>query len=101
MTMNRREQDDRLVERQIGGNVRRRRAVLDISRAELARRAELSYSEVSAVERGEREPLASTLLKITSALEFTLSDLYAGVSWVTPAEDGGNGHIEVDRRGRR
>lgn len=95
-----RKQDDRLVERQIGGNIRRRRAVLDLSRAELARRAELSYSEVSAVERGEREPLALTLLKIASALEFELSDLYSGVSWVTPDEDGCDGHIEVARRGR-
>lgn len=93
--MNRKQEDGRLVERQIGGNIRRRRAVLDISRAELARRAELSYSEVSAVERGEREPLASTLLKITAALDFELSDLYAGVSWVTPAEDGRNGHMEA------
>ena len=101
MTMTAKNKADRRFERQVGRNIRKRRAVLDISRAELARRAELSYSEVSAVERGEREPRASTLLKITSALEFTLSDLYAGVSWVTPAEDGGNGHIEVDRRGRR
>jgi transcriptional regulator with XRE-family HTH domain len=97
--MNRKE--DRPVERRIGRNVSGRRADLDISRAELARRAELSYSEVSAVERGEREPLASTLLKITTALEFTVSDLYAGVNWVMPGQDGGEGRIEVDRRGRR
>jgi transcriptional regulator with XRE-family HTH domain len=101
MTMTAKRKADRHVEREIGTNMKRRRDELDMDRAELARRAEISSSEVSALERGEREPLASTSLKIASALEFGLSDLYAGVRWVTPAEDQSEGRIEVCRRGRR
>ena len=99
MTMNRKEQGDGLVVRQIGENVARRRAELGISRAECAGRAGVPISEVSALEAGDRQPLASTLEKIASSLDWELSDLLGGVPWVVPGEHD-HGHIERDRRRR-
>ncbi len=96
--MSRREEDDRLIKRQLAENIGRRRTELGIGRAECARRAEVSVSEIAALEDGERQPLASTLKKVAGALDWELSDLLDGLSWVMPTDDG-EGHIE--REGRR
>ena len=79
MTMNRKKMNMRLVKKQIARNIRRRRAELGITQAELARRAGISVSEVSALESATREPLASTLLKVASGLDWTPSDVLDGV----------------------
>jgi transcriptional regulator with XRE-family HTH domain len=99
MTMNRREEDDRLVSRQLAENVTRRRGRIGISQAECARRAELPVSEIETLEAGERQPLASTLKKVAEALDCDLSYLLDGVRWVMPG-DQGEGHIERGRRRR-
>lgn len=95
-----REKDGLLVESQVGENVKRRRAELDITQAECARRSGLPVSEIAAIEAGEREPLSDTLLRLSAALEWQVSDLFAGVRWRTPREDGHKGHFEVDGRQR-
>lgn len=92
--MSRKKQDMRLAKRRLGHNIGRRRAELRITQAELARRAGLSVSEVSALESGDREPLASTLQKVASGLNWTASDLLDGVRWIRPRDDGEAGHIE-------
>lgn len=91
--MSRRKEDDRLVRRKIGENVERRRLELGISRVECARRAGLSVREIAALEAGERQPLASTLKKVSCALEWGSSELLVGVRWVMPG-DRDQGHIE-------
>jgi transcriptional regulator with XRE-family HTH domain len=98
--MSRRKKDDRRARRRIGDNIARRRAELGIGRAECARRAEVSVSELSGLEGGERQPLASTLQKIAAALGCDVSDLLSGVRWVMVGEGSEEGHIEVDRRRR-
>ena len=99
MTMNRREEDNNLVRRQIGQNVAVRRAELDLSQAECARRAAVSVSEIAALEAGDRQPTASTLKKIAAALEWESSNIVAGVRWVMPG-DHHNGRIEQEGRHR-
>jgi transcriptional regulator with XRE-family HTH domain len=99
MTMKRKKKDMRLVKEQLARNIGRRRAELGITQAELARRVELSVSEVSALESATREPLASTLQKLASGLDWGVSDILDGVRWVEP-QDGEGGHIEGRRRRR-
>jgi transcriptional regulator with XRE-family HTH domain len=100
MTMSRKGEDDRLVRRQIGQNVERRRTELGISQAECARRAEVTVSEIAALEAGGRQPLASTLQKVATALGWESSDLLAGVRWAMP-DDHEDGRMERERRCRR
>ncbi len=98
--MNRQEEDRRLVRRKVGKNLEGRRAELGIDRAECARRARVTVSEIEAIEDGERQPLSDSILRIASTLDWEVSDLLAGVRWVTPAEDGHEGHFEVEGRRR-
>lgn len=94
--MDRHREDDRLVRRQIGENIERRRAELGISRAECAGRAGVTASEIGILEAGDRQPLASTLKKVAGALGWEVSDLVAGVSWTMPGADE-DGHFERER----
>jgi transcriptional regulator with XRE-family HTH domain len=98
MKMNRTEEGRRRVRRRIGRNLERRRAELDIDRAECAARAGVTISEVATIEAGERQPLSDSILRIAATLDWQVSDLLAGVRWLTPAEDGHDGHFEVDGR---
>src|ERR1700742_3710782 len=97
MTMNRREEEDRLVGAQLAENIERRRAELRISQAECARRAEISISEIVVLEAGARLPLATTLKKVAAALDWEASDLLDGIRWVLPGEHD-EGHIDRRRR---
>ena len=54
---------------EIGSKVRARRKQLQLSMDELARRAGVSYSFLSKLERGETQPLVGSLVKIAQALE--------------------------------
>lgn len=57
----------------IGSKVRARRKQLKLSMAELARRAGVSYSFLSKLERGETQPLVGSLTKIAQTLEVSSS----------------------------
>jgi transcriptional regulator with XRE-family HTH domain len=98
--MKRKKTDMRLVKEQLARNIGRRRAELGITQVELARRAGLSVSEVSALESASREPLASTLQRLASGLDWNSSDLLDGVRWVEPRDGGESGHVERRRRRR-
>jgi transcriptional regulator with XRE-family HTH domain len=100
MTMNRRNEARCFVRRQVGKNLERRRAELGIDRAECARRARVTVSEIEAIEAGERQPLSDSILRIASTLDSEASDLLTGIFWVTPTEDGREGHCEVEGRPR-
>jgi len=59
----------------IGRRIKVRRAVLDISQASLAQRADIAQSYVSMIEAGERPLTADVLERIAEALECEPEDL--------------------------
>lgn len=67
----------REVARRVGGNVRRMRAALGLSQEQFAEKAGLGIKHVQAIERGEKDACASTLLKLHRALETDPGPLFA------------------------
>lgn len=67
-----------------GKNLMTARKAAKISQEDLGFRCGLHRTAVSLLERGKREPRASTLVKLSSALggEVTVDDLLAGISWL-------------------
>jgi transcriptional regulator with XRE-family HTH domain len=67
-----------------GENLVAARKAAKISQEDLGFKCGLHRTAVSLLERGKREPLASTLIKLTSVLgeEATVNDLLAGISWL-------------------
>ncbi len=63
---------------QFGANVRRARAAAGLSQEALARQSHLHRTEVSLLERGQREPRLGTMVRIARALELPLADLLDG-----------------------
>lgn len=63
------------LERQIGEAVRQFRAANNVSLSGLAKRAGISKSFLSKIERGEKAPAISTLIAIAAALNIRLSAL--------------------------
>lgn len=62
---------------QIGKNVRRLREKQMLTVRELAKRAGVSHSMISRIERGEQSPAAAKLLLIAGALNTDLNTLTA------------------------
>lgn len=59
----------------LGLAIKRSRAALHISQEELAHRAGLDRTYMGGVERGERNPSYTNLLRVAAALEISLSSL--------------------------
>jgi len=57
-------------------NVRARRSELDMTRAQLAKRAKLSYSYISGIERAEGNPRINTIAAIARALKVKPRQLF-------------------------
>lgn len=83
--------------KRMGATIRERRKTLDISRAELAARAELDLSYIGKLERGLSSPGAETILRLAGALDFNPSDLWRGVRLELPDGRRGPGVWIVDR----
>lgn len=83
-----------------GTNLVTARKAAKISQEDLAFKCGLHRTAISLLERGKREPRASTLLKLTSALgeKTTANDLLAGISWLPEQR-----HFKVDgtKKGRQ
>jgi transcriptional regulator with XRE-family HTH domain len=81
-----------------GKNLVAARKAAKISQEDLAFRCGLHRTAISLLERGKREPRASTLVKLTSALgeETTANDLLAGISWL-PEQS----HFALDKAKRK
>lgn len=60
----------------LGERVRARRQELGLSQEQLSEKAGLDRTYVSSLESGRRNPAFSTLLKLASALEIDLSELF-------------------------
>lgn len=70
-----------------GGRLRTCRSKAEISQGVLGEMASLHRIEISLLERGEREPRLSTIVKLAGALEVQLHELVGEVGW-KPARTG-------------
>lgn len=68
-----------LPHRVLGANLRYERKRRALSMEALADLAGTYASEISRVERGQRDPRLSTIVRIARALEIPLSDLLRGI----------------------
>ncbi len=64
----------------LGETVRARRKRLGLSQEELAHRAGVHATYLSAIERGERNPALENLYALANALNITLSKLFRSAS---------------------
>jgi len=62
-------------------NLRLARKNRDLSQEELAFRARLHRTEISALERGLREPRLSVLVKLAAALDVSAEAFFEGIEW--------------------
>jgi transcriptional regulator with XRE-family HTH domain len=62
-------------------NLRRARTAAGVSQEELGYLCDLHRTEVSLLERAEREPRLATMVKLAGALGTTVNQLCEGVSW--------------------
>ncbi|EMR9405936.1 helix-turn-helix transcriptional regulator, partial [Escherichia coli] len=60
----------------IGENIRTRREALGITREELAKRTEISFSQLSKIERDEQKnPTIQSIIAISTALKCSIDEL--------------------------
>jgi transcriptional regulator with XRE-family HTH domain len=64
----------------LGREIRRHRKALGLSQEVLAERAGLHRNYVGFLERGERNPSATTLFVLARALQVRVADLVAGLA---------------------
>ncbi len=64
---------------ELGKAVRKKRRLLGLSQEGLAERADLHWTYIGGIERGERNVSLLNLVKIARALELTLSRLLNGI----------------------
>ncbi len=70
-----------------GNRLRACRRSADISQEALGEITSLHRAEIGFLERGEREPRLSTIIKLASALSVPLHDLVGEIGW-KPAHSG-------------
>lgn len=63
----------------VGREIRRQRINRDLSQEALAERADLHRNYVGMLERGERNPSATTLVRLARALGIPVADLFREV----------------------
>jgi transcriptional regulator with XRE-family HTH domain len=78
------------------GRARKQR---NLSQGDLAYLTDMHRTEISALERGKREPRLQTLIKLSAALEIPINDFFIGVEWrplvLAPASAGmGRFHVK-------
>jgi DNA-binding XRE family transcriptional regulator len=62
-------------------NLRHLRGVRRMTQEEVARLTEMHRTEISLLERGQREPRLGTLIKLSAVLEFPMRDFLEGIEW--------------------
>lgn len=80
-----REDERRAVCGRFSQNLRRIRLERELSQEDMARLCDIHRTEVSALERGRREPRISILVKLSSVLDVPIEDLLEGIGW-TPTD---------------
>ena len=61
--------------KQFGKHVRHLRQLQDLSQEALAEKANMHQTYIGMIERGERNPALSNLIRLTSALDISLPEL--------------------------
>jgi transcriptional regulator with XRE-family HTH domain len=84
--------DRRLLPMHFGDRLRACRNRAEISQEALGEMTALHRTEIGLLERGEREPRLSTIVKLASALEAPLHELVGGIGW--NPDDAGSGEFE-------
>jgi transcriptional regulator with XRE-family HTH domain len=75
-----------------GNRLRACRKRAEISQEELGEMTALHRTEIGLLERGEREPRLSTIIKLAGALEAPLHELAGGIGW--NPDGAGSGEFE-------
>lgn len=78
----------------LGKRVRAGRVRAKISQEALGEIASLHRTEISLLERGEREPRLSTIIKLADALSIPVGELLDGIDW--KSERRGSGKFEFE-----
>jgi transcriptional regulator with XRE-family HTH domain len=65
----------------LGTNLRRLREEAGLSQEGLMRLSEVHRTQISSYERGETEPQAEVLARLSRALGVSAEEFFAGVSW--------------------
>lgn len=79
--------EDKLLARQLGQNVRRARRLKGYSQERLAELCSLHRSAINKIEKGQSLPHLVTVLKIRSVLEISAEELLRGTpAWVAGAD---------------
>lgn len=75
------DQQSRTVGATFSQNLRCIRMKRELSQEDLAQLIEMHRTEISALERGRREPRLQTLIRLSAALEVPPGDFLAGIEW--------------------
>jgi transcriptional regulator with XRE-family HTH domain len=67
------------IRRNLGRRVRELRTELGLSQEQVAERADLHWTHISGIERGQYDLKLSTLTRVARGLGITLSGLFAGI----------------------
>lgn len=78
------------VAKRLGENLRRLRTEAGQTQEELAAGAGVHRTVISQLETGDREPRATTILKLAGALDANPGDLFDGMAWTPPERRSGN-----------
>lgn len=62
-----------------GRNLSRQRRLAGLNQQDLGERAQMSRTEISAIERGLRLPRLDTILKVAAGVETSICELLAGL----------------------
>jgi transcriptional regulator with XRE-family HTH domain len=73
--------DRNLLPMHFGNRLRACRSQAEISQEVLGEISSLHRTEIGLLERGEREPRLSAIIKLASALEVPLHELVGGIDW--------------------
>lgn len=68
-----------------GSNLKRIRAERDETQESLSAKSDLHRTVISQLEAGKSEARASTILKLSGALEIDPGELFAGMNWRPPS----------------
>ena len=68
--------------------MRQLRTGLDLSQEQLAERADLHWTHISGIERGQYNVKLSTLTRVARGLGISLSELFAGIGAFARARTG-------------
>ncbi|HSS50794.1 MAG TPA: helix-turn-helix transcriptional regulator [Thermoanaerobaculia bacterium] len=79
------------------------RAARKLSQEDLAYLTDMHRTEISALERGKREPRLQTLIKLSAALDTPLNEFFTGIEWrplvLAPISEGmGSYHVTPPRK---